>query len=103
MLWINSLFHHIVIFKHTLGLEIFSFEFNHTLGLEMFSFEFKHTLGLEIFSFEFKHTSGLEIFSFEFKYTLGLEMQSWNQTILIYKQRSTSVLTAENGRIGGMQ
>ena len=37
------------------------------------------------------------------KYTLGLEMQSWNQTILIYKQRSTSVLTAENGRIGGMQ
>ena len=60
MLWINSLFHHIVIFKHTLGLEIFSFEFNHTLGLEMFSFEFKHTLGLEIFSFEFQYTLGLK-------------------------------------------
>ena len=73
MLWINSLFHHIVIFKHTLGLEIFSFEFNHTLGLEMFSFEFKHIHGLEIFSFEFKHTLGLEIFSFEFQYTLGLK------------------------------
>ena len=69
----------------------------------MFSFEFKHTHGLEIFSFEFKHTLGLEIFSFEFQIYPWFEMQSWNQTILIYKQRSTSVLTAENGRIGGMQ